>query len=151
MTRSKIFFFFFKRFTDSSRYVSTKRNLVNLNGGVRPLKTRGEYVFIYEKEGKKQRKIERGGLIRQANLIVTLRFKINRILVRERKEGGKKKNYLWMKQEMLRLEKYNDDRCILFDEKIIVLRTRDFEFFNKLIWRNVIVGMKMESDLISFK
>lgn len=52
---------------------------------------------------------------------------------------------------MLRLEKYNDDRCILFDEKIIVLRTRDFEFFNKLIWRNVIVGMKMESDLISFK
>lgn len=95
MTRSKIFFFFFKRFTDSSRYVSTKRNLVNLNGGVRPLKTRGEYVFIYEKEGKKQRKIERGGLIRQANLIVTLRFKINRILVRERKKG--EKNYLWMK------------------------------------------------------
>lgn len=91
----EIFFFFFKRFTDSSRYVSTKRNLVNLNGGVRPLKTRGEYVFIYEKEGKKQRKIERGGLIREANLIVTLRFKINRILVRERKKG--EKNYLWMK------------------------------------------------------
>lgn len=59
------------------------------------MKTRGEYVFIYEKEGKKQRKIERGGLIRQANLIVTLRFKINRILVRERKKG--EKNYLWMK------------------------------------------------------